>query len=128
MTSLDTGVKYKGWSLEGEYYLRWVNDLSTTGAPLPDDDFFDHGFQLQASTMLLPKTLQLFGTGSVVFGEYGDPWDASAGINWYPLKRQEFRATAEVIYLDESPVGYASIPLAVGGKGPVFHTNLELIF
>jgi hypothetical protein len=78
--------------------------------------------------MLLPKTLQLFGTGSVVFGEYGEPWDASVGLNWYPLKRQEFRATFETIYLDESPVGYASIPYVVGGKGPVFVTNLELIF
>jgi hypothetical protein len=128
MASVDAGVKYRGLSLEGEYYFRWVNDLSTTGPPPPDDEFFDHGFQLQASTMLLPKTLQLFGTGSVVFGEYGEPWDASIGLNWYPFKRQEFRATTEVIYLDESPVGYASIPLVVGGKGPVFVTNLELIF
>lgn len=128
MTSLDAGVKYMGWSLEGEYYLRWVNDLSITGPPPPDDEFFDHGFQLQASTMLLPKSLQLFGTGSVVFGEYGEPWDASVGLNWYPLRRQEFRATFETIYLDESPVGYASIPYVVGGKGPVFVTNLELIF
>jgi len=128
MTSFDAGVKYRGWSLEGEYYFRWVNDLSITGPPPPDDEFFDHGFQLQASTMLLPKLLQLYGTGSVVFGEYGDPWDASVGLNWYPFKRQEFRLTFETIYLDESPVGYASIPYVVGGKGPVFHTNIDLLF
>ncbi len=128
MTSFDAGVKYRGWALEGEYYWRWLNDFSTTGGPLPNDDFFDHGFQLQASTMLLPKTLQLFATGSTVFGEYGDPWDTSVGLNWFPFKRQQLRVASEVIYLDESPVGYASIPLAVGGKGPVFHTNLELYF
>ena len=38
------------------------------------------------------------------------------------------RLTFETIYLDESPVGYASIPYAVGGKGPVFHTNIDLLF
>jgi hypothetical protein len=128
MSSFDAGLKYEGFSLEGEYYLRWLDDLSTTGLPLPDEDFFDHGFQLQASAMLVPKTLQLYATGSKIFGEFGNPSDASLGLNWYPFKIQFVRLAGEVIYTSASPVGYSSIPMAVGGHGPIFNTNLELYF
>lgn len=128
MWASDAGVKYAGFSLEGEYYLRWLGNLNTTGGDAPDDTFFDHGFQLQASTMLVPKSIQLYATGSKIFGEYGDPWDTSLGLNWFPFKHEHVRVSGEVIYMSASPVGYTAIPLIVGGHGPVFHTNLELYF
>jgi hypothetical protein len=128
MWASDAGLKYQGFSLEGEYFLRWLGNFSTTGGNAPDDTFFDHGFQLQASTMLVPKTIQLYTTGSKIFGEYGNPWDTSLGLNWYPFKQQHVRLTAETIYMSASPVGYTAIPYIVGGHGPVFHTNLELYF
>ena len=63
-------------ALEGEYYFRWVDDFETEGAP--DDELFDHGFQVQASTMLrAAKPSRPIVAGSMIFGEYGDPWDAS---------------------------------------------------
>jgi hypothetical protein len=34
----------------------------------------------------------------------------------------------EFLYLDNSAVGYTSVPFALGATGPVFHTNLELAF
>ena len=64
----------------------------------------------------------------MVFGEYGDPWDAAVGLNWYPTKDQLFRINAELLYLKDSPVGYSSVPFVVGGNGAVFHTNVELVF
>jgi hypothetical protein len=30
--------------------------------------------------------------------------------------------------LRHSPVGYTAVPFAIGGNGPVFHTDLELAF
>jgi hypothetical protein len=128
MWATDAGVKYAGFSLEGEYYLRWLGNFNTTGGDAPDSEFFDHGFQLQASTMLVPKSIQLYTTGSKIFGEYGNPWDTSLGLNWYPFKQQHVRVSGEVVYMSASPVGYTAIPLIVGGHGPAFHTNLELYF
>ncbi len=34
----------------------------------------------------------------------------------------------EFLYLHHSPVGYTSVPFALGGTGSIFHTNLELAF
>ena len=127
MTAVDAGMKYKGFSLEGEYYWRWVDDFSVVGT-VPEDELFDHGFQVQGSMMLLPRKLQAYLTGSKIFGEYGDPWDFSAGLNWFPVGERLFRVNTEMLYLNDSPVGYSSVPFVVGGNGWVFNTNVELYF
>jgi hypothetical protein len=127
MAAVSAGVKYRGWSLDGEYYWRWVDDFKATG-PLPFDDMHDHGFQLQGSTMLMPQELQAYVSGSKIFGQYGDPWDLALGLNWYPMKRRELRVNVQGLYLDDSPVGYASVPFIVGGDGWVVTTDVMLNF
>ncbi|UHQ56012.1 MULTISPECIES: hypothetical protein [unclassified Microbulbifer] len=133
MAAVNGGIKYCGYSLDVEYYWRKVNDFRTiilndTDTGLPVDDLWDHGFQLQGSTMLKPKTLQMFVAGSKINGEYGDPWDLALGFNFYPFKRRELRLTAQFLYLDNSPVGYNSVPFSLGGNGVVFNTELMLAF
>jgi hypothetical protein len=125
MSAFEGALKYKGCALEGEYYVRWVDNLRANG-PLPMSGFNDQGFQLQASVMAMPKKLMLYGFTSMINGEYGDPWDAGVGINYYPFGSRIFRLNSELIYADESPVGYLSYPLLVGAKGPVFMLNLEM--
>ena len=129
MSDIDGAIKYRGWALEGEYYWRWVENLfADGGADLPVDDLFDHGYQLQASYMPIPKALMLYAFTSKIFGEYGDPWDAGGGLNYYPLKTRLLRFNPEVSVVDQSPVGYLSYPLVVGADGPVFMMNIELSF
>jgi hypothetical protein len=127
MADLEGGFKYEGFSLEGEYYLRWVNDFQTTGF-IPVSSLFDHGFQLQASAMILPKQLQAYVAGSEVFGQYGTPWDISAGLNWYPFKRREVHVNVQGIYDSHSPVGGLSYPYIVGGNGFIFNTDVIITF
>ncbi len=127
MAAVSGGFKYRGWSLDGEYYWRWVDDFKTV-SEIPVDELFDHGFQLQGSTMLMPTVLQTYASGSKIFGEYGDPWDLAIGMNWFPLKRKELRINVQGLYLDRSPVGYASVPFIVGGDGWVFTTDANLSF
>ncbi len=127
MADLEAGFKYKGFSLEGEYYLRWVNDFNTTGF-IPVSSLFDHGFQLQASAMILPKQLQAYVAGSEVFGQYGTPWDVSAGLNWYPFNRREVHVNVQGIYDYHSPVGGLSYPYIVGGTGWIFNTDVIITF
>jgi len=127
MTSFDGGVKYRGLSLEGEYYLRWLDNFqgpNTAGLP----GLFDHGLQAQFSAMVIPKLLQLYTGGSTVFGQYGQPWDFRAGINLHPFKNRVLRWNTEFLFLHKSAVGYTALPYPVGGSGPVFHTNWELAF
>lgn len=127
MLDIDGGIKYRGLALEGEYYWRWLNNFkgpNTQGlAPL-----FDHGFQLQASAMLVPKTVQFYVGSSRVNGQFGNPWDIRTGVNWFPWRNKVVRWNNEWLYLYKSPVGYSSVPFALGGKGNVFLSTLELAF
>jgi len=127
MASFDGGVKLRGYSLEGEYFLRWLDHFkgpNTAGHPR----IFSHGFQLQASAMVMPKTLQAYLGGSAIYGKYGSPWDFRAGLSFFPFKNRVVRWNNEFLYLHHSAVGYTSVPFALGGTGPIFHTNLELAF
>jgi hypothetical protein len=127
MVSLDGGFKYHGWAFEGEGFWRWLNDFTGPGtAGLPGR--YDTGYQLQLSMMPIQKTLQLYSGGSHIFGQYGSPYDARVGTNWFPYKNRVLRWNTEALYLFRSPVGYTSVPFALGGKGWVFDTTLELAF
>jgi hypothetical protein len=127
MASMHAGVKYRGWSLETEFYRRWINNFDVTGI-IPVTELNDSGFQVQASFMAIPKTLQFYVSGSKIFGEYGDPYDVALGGSWFPLKRREVRANVQALYMKGSPVGYLSVPMAVGANGWIFTTDFVLAF
>jgi len=127
MASVDAGIKYKGFSLEGEYYWRRLSNFtgSNTAGIEP---IHDHGFQVQSSAMVLPKRLQVYLSGSQIRGRFGDGSEVRAGVNWYFLKERGLRWNAEWIRLNHCPVGYNAVPYPVGGNGDVFHTNVEMNF
>jgi hypothetical protein len=127
MTSIDGGFKYHGWAFEGEGFWRWLNDFKGQGtAGLPGR--YDTGYQFQLSMMPIQKKLQLYSGGSHIFGQYGNPYDARIGTNWFPYKNRVLRWNTEALYLFRSPVGYTSVPFPLGGKGWVFDTTVELAF
>ncbi|HEX6047044.1 MAG TPA: hypothetical protein VFZ22_21325 [Pyrinomonadaceae bacterium] len=127
MFDVDGGLKYRGFALEGEYYWRWLDDFK---GPNTENlaRLFDHGFQIQGSAMLVPRTLQLYAGASRINGQFGDPYDIRTGVNWFPWKNKVVRWNTEYLYIRNSPVGYSSVPFAVGGRGNVFHSSLELAF
>jgi len=127
MASVDAGIKYRGLALEVEYYWRWLSDFtgsSTEGIAEIDD----HGFQVQSSAMVVPKTLQVYLSGSAIRGRYGDASEVRAGMNWYVVKKRGLRLNAEWLRLDKCPVGYTSVPYSVGGNGDVFYANFDMNF
>ena len=127
MMDVDGGIKYRGFALEGEYYWRWLNNFKGDNI-VGLKPLFDHGFQLQASAMVIPKTLQFYVGSSRINGQFGKPWDIRSGFNWFPWNNKVVRWNNEWLYLYKSPVGYSSVPFALGGKGSVFHSTLELAF
>jgi len=129
MADVNAGVKYRGFSLDGEYYWRQVDDFSVSGPGLlPISSLDDHGFQIQASAMLVPKSIQAYLAGSKIYGEYGDPSDFSVGLNWFPYRNRILRVNGQALYLNDSPVGYTSVPFARGGNGTVWSTDIMLAF
>jgi len=127
MLSIDAGIKYRGVSVEGEYYRRWLSDfrgINTGGI----GSFTDNGYQLQTSAMAVQKILQVYVNASQIFGEQGDPSELRVGVNWYFRKERGLRVNAELNHLNRSPVGYTAFPYPVGADGNVFHFNLEMNF
>jgi len=74
----EIGFKYKGASLQGEYFYRHKNPLAgpTTG---------DHGYYVQAGYTVLPRRLEVAGRASQVFlaGPKNNKSEYTAGINYY---------------------------------------------
>jgi hypothetical protein len=127
MMSIDGGAKYRGLSLEGEFYTRWLGKytgLNVGGIP----DLTDTGYQVQASGMVVKDLVQLYVTGSQVFGDYGKPSEFRVGENYYFMRQRGLRLNGEFIYVKHSPVGYTAYPMPVGANGPIFHINLEMNF
>jgi hypothetical protein len=134
MTTIDGGFKYRGFSLEGEYFWRWLDNFKLLDTVTPEQlqavprQLFDHAFQIQGSAMIVPKSLQAYAGFSKIFGQYGQPRDFRFGMNFFPFKNKVVRWNTEALYLHKSPVGYTSVPFPIGGRGWVFHSNMELAF
>jgi hypothetical protein len=129
MMAFDAGVKYHGASLEGEFYRRTISNLRGTNVDqLSFSDMHDSGFKVEASAMAVPGVLQVYGGASKILGEYGDPWDARAGVNYYPFRQETIRWNTEYLYVRRSPVGALSLPTVVGANGGIFYSSFMLNF
>jgi hypothetical protein len=127
MSSVDAGIKYKGFSAEAEYYWRWLSNFAGTATD-SIDDIDDHGYQVQFSAMLVPKALQGYLSGSEIRGVYGNGSEVRAGVNWYPFKKRGVRMNTQWIHLKNCPVGYTAVPYPVGGNGDVYTLDFEMNF
>ncbi len=129
MTSVDYGIKYKGFALEGEFYWRWLSNFTGPGTDsLKFNLITDNGFQAMISYMIIQQRLQAYSTFSQVFGDYGNPWDARIGLNYFPWKNQAVRWNIEYIQINRSPVGGLSVPYPIGGTGRIFNTDFMVNF
>ena len=125
MWAIDGGIKRSGFSLNGQYFMRWLNDFEADG-PLPLDFTFDHGFELTAGHFVVPKELQLYLRASKVFGEFGDSHEYGGGMRWYFLPTERLWLNGEVINVHRAPYTGAFTPYTAGMKGwtPMLQTVL----
>ena len=105
MTSLDAGIKYKGLSLEGEYYRRWLSDFTgvNTGGIA---DITDNGYQLQSSAMVVPEDPP--GVSQRVADlrpTTATRRKCASGENWYFMKERGLRLNAEWMHVNKQPGG-----------------------
>lgn len=113
MWAIDVGLKKYGWSVNGQYYFRWVDDFKADG-PIPIDTMFDHGFELSAAGFIVPEKVMAYGRGSMVFGEFRDSWEAGVGVKWYFVPTERMWLTAEVMRVVDVPYGGVFTPYTAG--------------
>jgi hypothetical protein len=125
MWAIDGGLKKSGFSINGQYYFRWLNDFDADG-PLPLASTFDNGFELSTGQFIVPRTLVLYARGSKVFGQFGSPYEYAGGLKWYFLPTERLWLTGELMRVNKAPYGGAFTPYTAGISGwvPMLQTIL----
>lgn len=125
--SLDAAFKYRGFSVNGEYFLRWLQGIRGSG-PLPRHHFFDHGFYLEGGWFVSPKKLELIARTSQIFGAYGDAQEYAGGVTWFINGTHNWKLTFDVTRLIQTPANNSGPNYRVGDTGVMFRTQLQAAF
>jgi hypothetical protein len=125
MWAIDGGIKYNGLAVNGQYFMRWLNDFLADG-PLPLSSTFDHGYELSASYFVVPKKVAVYGRGSQVFGHFVDSYEYGVGVKWHFLPTERLWLNAELMRVSKAPYSGAFTPYTAGMNGwaPMVQTIL----
>ena len=118
--TIDAAAKYRGLSLSGEYFLRWLDKFNTGGGPMPFRSLFDTGALLQGSYFLIPGKFEAFARSSFVTGHFGGGYEVGGGVNWYPRSSREWRFTLEVLEISGCPAQNLLTGYRAGESGTLF--------
>lgn len=122
--TIDAALKYRGFSLSGEYFLRWIDDFKYRGGALAMDSLFDHGALLQTGYFVMPGWLEGFARSSFVSGRFGGGYEVGGGINWYLRGTRDWRMTFEVLNVNRSPAQNLLTGYRAGESGTLYQLQL----
>jgi hypothetical protein len=125
--AFDAGAKYKGFSFQSEYYLRWLSNFQATG-PLPLDSILDHGFMVQAMHMVVPKKLGLYALSSYIFDDFKrNPWEAGGGASFYPFGNRSWRLNLHLLHVEKSAAGGNFGYYTAGQTGTILSLGTDIL-
>jgi len=127
MWAVDGGLKWNGLAINGQYFVRWLNDFDADG-PLPIASTLDHGAELTAGYFVKPKTVMVYVRGSWVRGQFGDSHEYGGGVKWHFLPTERLWLNGEVFKIDRAPYSGAFTPYTVGMTGWVPMVQTVLAF
>lgn len=116
MSAIDYGIKWNGLAVNGQYFMRWLNDFVADG-PLPLKSTFDHGGELSASYFVKPKRLMPYVRASWVRGQFANPYEYGAGLRWYYLHTERLWLNVEVFHINGAPYSGTFTPYTAGMTG-----------
>ena len=116
MSAIDAGIKWNGLAVNAQYYSRWVNNFKADG-PLPLASTFDNGWDLSVGHFVIPKKLNVFGRGSVVYGQFNNAWEYAGGFKWHFLPTERLWLSGEVMRYHRVPYSGTFSPYTAGMTG-----------
>jgi hypothetical protein len=126
--AVDAGLKYRGFSFQGEYYQRNMSNFRADG-PLPLDHVFDRGMQAQVGYMVVPRYVLLYVSGGYVWDQYQrHPYEISPGFSVYPTRTRSWRINFHTINVHKSPTGSTFGYYAPGQTGWTFSLGTDVLF
>ncbi len=125
--AVDGGVKYRGFSLMGEYYWRTLDNFVATGA-LPIASIHDHGFMAEASYMIVPKRVDMYAVGGYIWDAFRrNPWETGGGLNYYPSGTRSWRLNMHLLHIDKSPASSFFGYYQPGQTGTIFSLGVDVL-
>lgn len=125
--AFDAGFKYKGFSFQAEYGMRWLSHFDATG-PLPDDSILDQAFYAEAMHMVVKTKLGIYGATSYVFDEFRRfPWEVAGGASFYPYGSRSLRLNLHVIHIEKSPTGSSFGYYTAGQTGTTLSLGADIL-
>ena len=124
--AIDAGIKYRGFALNTEFYMRWLNHFVADG-PLPINSMFDWGFDASGGYFVV-RPLELFVRSSVIVGPFATAVEGSFGFNWYPFNTRQVWINAEGIAIRKCPYTSGYYSYSVGQTGFVLPVQFLLRF
>lgn len=127
LVSMAAGMKYHGFWLQGEGYLRKLDDFVANGK-LPLGAVRNSGFYVQMADMIIPKRFELYGATSYVLGDFGHPKEFIGGSNYYPWNTRNIRLNTQLIYVYHSPVNSTFGFYTGQATGPIFSIGMTAFY
>ncbi len=125
--AVDAAMKYRGWSVNSEFYFRWLQDLQGHGA-LARTKIAQNGFFVEGGRVIVPKKLDWNVRYSQVSGPFGNTSEYGVGVNLYPLDTQKVKLTFDVTQVDGSPLNNTATEFLAGDSGTLFRTQFQAEF
>ncbi|WP_197525821.1 porin [Pseudobythopirellula maris] len=130
VASFDAGLKYQGWSLSGEYFMRWIQGLEADGA-LPVRQLYDYGFHAELGKFLIAKRVDVNARMSQVSGLRGDSLVYSLGTNYYFGRRSDDlinKFSLDVLAVKGAAVTTSTADFVAGDSGLMVRAQTQLAF
>lgn len=131
MSALDAGLKYQGWHLQAEGYVRRLSEFKADG-PLPLSDVVDTGFFTHVSKMVQPRKTELYASTGFVFADsdagYRDSREAIVGVNRFLYGTRNCRLNLHIISVHRSPTSSVFGYYVGGQKGTTVSAGWSINF
>ncbi len=131
IVALDAGMKYRGFFLQAEYFIRRLDAFVADG-PLPVREVEDTGFYVQSSFYPIPKKLEVYAATSQVYGDedagFRDSSEYILGGNYYFDENRNYRINVQLMEVNRSPVSSAFGYYTAGQDGFTGATALSIFF
>jgi hypothetical protein len=127
MWAADAGIKWNGLAVNGQFFMRWLNDFEADG-PLPLESTFDRGVELSASVFVEPKKWMPYVRGSWVRGQFGNSYEYGGGVKCFFLPTERLWLSGELFRVNKAPYSGAFTPYTAGMTGWVPMVQTVLAF
>lgn len=132
LLAVDAALKVAGFSLAGEGYYRWIDDISPTGAApagFPFSDNESYGGYVGAGYMIVPEKFDFQVRYSTVQGDFNDSEEYAAGVNYYVDGTHGNKVSLDVTWIDGgSPVSSSGPNFTVGQDGVMLRLQWQASF